>query len=95
MILASSNKNKKLLKKYTGLWGEIKNRIEAINAGKPIKYKKGFMRVKFESNDDLPLDKILNVPSIIIVVESVLKKYNKYYPQVFLHECLLEFVNEL
>ena len=53
------------------------------------------MRVKFESNDDLPLDKILNVPSIIIVFESVLKKYNKYYPQVFLHECLLEFVNEL
>ena len=53
------------------------------------------MRVKFESNDDLPLDKILNVPSIIIVFESVLKKYNKYYPQVFLHECLPEFVNEL
>ena len=38
---------------------------------------------------------ILSVPSTIIVVESALQKDNKYYPQVCLHECLYEFVNEL
>ena len=33
---------------------EIKNQIDTINGGKPIKYKKDFMGVKFKSNDDLP-----------------------------------------
>ena len=37
-----SENNKKLLAKYTKLWDEIKNQIETINGGKPIKYKKGF-----------------------------------------------------
>ena len=42
------------------------------------------MRVKFKSSNDLPLNKILSIPSLIIVVGSVFKKDNKYYPQVYL-----------
>ena len=53
------------------------------------------MRVKFKSNDDLSLDKILSFSNMIIVVGSVIKKDKKYYPQVYLHECLYQFVNEL
>ena len=45
LVLASTNKNKKVSKKYTELWDEVKNWIEKINGGKPIKYKKDFMRV--------------------------------------------------
>ena len=52
------------------------------------------MGVRFKSNDDLHLGKILSIPSMIIVAGSVLQKGNKYYPQVSLHECLYEFVNE-
>ena len=88
MIFASTNKNKKVLKKYTELWDEIKNEIETINGS-------NFKGVKFKSNDDLPLNKILNIPSMIIVVGSVLLKDSKYYPQIYLHECLYEFVNEI
>ena len=44
------------------------------------------MKIKFESNDDLPLGKILNIPSMIIVVKSDFQKDNKYHPQVYLHE---------
>ena len=95
LIFASTDKNKKLLKKYTKLWDEIQIQIETINGGKPIKYKKDFMGVKFKSNNALPLSKTLTILSMIIVVGSVLQKENKYYPQVFLHECLYEFVNEL
>ena len=41
------------------------------------------MVVKFKSNDDLPLSKILSIASMIIVVGYVLQKDNKYYLQVF------------
>ena len=95
LIFASTNKNKEVLKKYTKFWHKIKNQIETTNGGEPIKYKKDFMRVKFKSNDDLPLGKILSIPSMIIVVRSVLQKDSKYYRQVFLHERLYEFVNKL
>ena len=85
LIFTSTYKNKKVSKKYTELWDEIKNHIETINVGEPIKYKKDFMKVKFESDDDLPLEKILSIPSMIIVVRSVFQKDSKYYPQVYLH----------
>ena len=66
-----------------------------MNGAKPIKYKKDFMRVKCKSNDDLSLDEILSIPSMKLVVGSVLQKGSKYYPEVYLHECLYEFVSEL
>ena len=48
LIFASTYKNKKVFKKYTELWDEIKNQIETINVGEPIKYKKDFMKIKLE-----------------------------------------------
>ena len=53
------------------------------------------MKIRFKSDNDLPLGKILNIPSMIIVTRSVFQKGNKYYPQVYLHECLYEFVEKL
>ena len=86
MISASTDKNKEVLKKYTELWNEIKNQIETINCGDPIKYKKCFTKIEFESDDDLPLGKVLSIPNMIIVTRSVFQKYNKYHPQVYLYE---------
>ena len=56
---ASTDKNKEVLKKYTEIWDEIKNIIKTINGGEPVEYKKDFMRIGFESDEDLPLGKIL------------------------------------
>ena len=49
------------------------------------------MKIKFESNDDLLLGKILNIPVCIINVRSVFEEDGKYYPQVLLHGCLYEY----
>ena len=89
MIFASTRKNKEVLKKYTELWHEIKNRIETINGGKAIKYKKDFIKILKH------LGKILNILSIIIVTRSAFQENNKYHPQIYLHECLYEFAEEL
>ena len=53
------------------------------------------MKIGFESDDDLPLGKILSIPSMIIVTGSVLQEDSKHYPQVCLHECVYEYVNVL
>ena len=94
LIFVSTDRNKEALKKYIELWNETKSQIKTIYGGEPIEYKKDFVKIGFESNDDLPLGKILSIPSVIIVTKSVLQEYNKYYPQVFLHECVHEFVSE-
>ena len=49
------------------------------------------MKIKFESDDELPLSKILSIPVCITTVGSVFQENNNYYPQVYLHECLYEF----
>ena len=42
------------------------------------------MKIKFNSDDELPVNKTIEISTITIVVN------NKYYPQVFLDECLYE-----
>ena len=51
----SVNENKELLKKYADAWDGIKNEIKTINGGKENDYGKDYMKVKFNSDDDLPL----------------------------------------
>ena len=83
---SSTKNNKNVLEKYTKLWDEIKNQIETINgvefnSTEPIKYRKNFMRYTFYSDDDnLPFGRILSIPKYLIVINSVLKYDNMYYP---------------
>ena len=89
LILASTDKNKEVLTKYTELWDGIKNLIEKIN-DKPGEYGKNFMNIKFNSDDNLPLNKILRIHNLTIIARSVFQEDNKYYPQDFLGEYLYE-----
>ena len=68
--------------KYTKLWDGIKNEIKAINGGKEIAYDKNFMSIKFNSDDDLPLNKPLKFNVMTIVVRSVFEEDGKLYPQI-------------
>ena len=46
------------------------------------------MKIKFNSDDELPLSKTIEIPTMAIVVRTVFYQNSKYYPQVFLDECL-------
>ena len=48
------------------------------------------MKIKFNSDDDLPLSKILKLHMLTIIFRSVFEEDRKYYPQIFLDECLYE-----
>ena len=89
LIFASEVKNKEIIEKCKKIQSEIKNQIETINSGKPIEYKKISTKLRFESDDYLPLGKILNVP-VMAITGYVFEEGNKCYPQVLLHECVYE-----
>ena len=81
-------KKKKVLEIYRKLRNEIKNQIKTINGGELTKYKKDFMKITVNSNDDdLPLGKVLSFAVLGIVVKSAFLNKNKYYPQIHIHEC--------
>ena len=46
------------------------------------------MKIKFNSDDKLPLNKTTEISSMTIVVRVIFLENNKYYPQVFLDEHL-------
>ena len=52
-------------------------------------------KLNFDADDNLPLNKQLKLPTITIVVRSVFEEDGKYYPQLYLHECLYECMSEL
>ena len=60
LISDSSDKNKRVLIKYTKLWDRIKNSIEKGN-NKFGKYAKDFMKIKFNLDNNLPLNKTLKL----------------------------------
>ena len=90
LTFASTDKNKEVSKKYTKLWDGIKYQIKTINGGKPTEYGKDLVKIKFNSDDNLPLDKILKLHILALIVRSVFQENREYYPQVFWDECLYE-----
>ena len=53
---STDGKNKEILTKYAELWNRIKNKTESINEGENGEYKKNIMEIKFNSDDNLPLN---------------------------------------
>ena len=92
LILDDVNKNKDVLKKYKEIWEGIKKEIETINGGEKIQYGKDFKKIRFESNDDLPLNKPIKLRLLTIIIRSVFSEDGKFYPQLFLDDALYKLV---
>ena len=90
MIFDSKDENKEVLKKYTKLWDGIKNETETINGNKKGEYDKDFMKIKFDTDDNLSLNKTLTLHNMTIIIRSVFDEDGKFYPQIYLDECLYE-----
>ena len=53
-------------------------------------YDDNYMKIIFNADDNIPLNKIIYFPTITIIIRSVIKKDDKYYPKLFLDDCLYE-----
>ena len=71
-------KNKKT---HEELLSKIRELISSVTKS-TNDYFEEYMRIKFNSNDELPLNKMIEIHSIIIVFRAVIQETNKYYPRV-------------
>ena len=87
LVFDSTDENKELLKKYSDIWNGIRNKIEAVSSGE-CDYEKDYMKIKFNSDDDLPSNKPLKFHMMTIIIRSVFEEDGKLYLQVFLDDTL-------
>ena len=59
-------------------------------SGNEYDYEKDYMKIKFNSDDDLLLNKQLKFHNMIITIKSIFEEDGKLYPQVFLDDALYE-----
>ena len=64
------DKNKELIKKYNDVFNGIRDKINKINSNE-CDYEKDYMKIKFNSDDDLPLKKPLKFHSVTVIIRSV------------------------
>ena len=88
-VFESTDENKELLKKYSDVWNGIKNKIKEVDDSE-CDYEKDYMKIKFNSDDNLPLNKPLKFHNMTITIRSVFEEDGKLYPQVFLDDALYE-----
>ena len=74
LAFGSTDENKNVLAKYAELWNKIKHLIKTIDGEKEIDYGKDLMKIKIDTDDELPLNKLVNFPTMTVIIRSVLKK---------------------
>ena len=89
MVFDSTDENKELLKKCNDVWNGIRDKIKIVNSGE-CDYERDDMKIKFNSDDNLPLDKPLKFHNMTITIRYVFEEDGKLYPQVFLDDDLYE-----
>ena len=80
-------KTKSYSKKYEDVWDGVKKKI---NYTKENNYENEYMKIKFNSDDNLPLNKPLKFHAMTLIIMSVFEEDGKFYSQFFLDDALDE-----
>ena len=75
MALVPTDESKEIIKKYEELGIKIKDVIRSVTNNSDD-YDEKYMKIKFNSDDDLPLNKTLEPCNLIIVIRSVFHEGN-------------------
>ena len=78
-----------VLKKLANIWKSIRAKTEENTSG-IVQYDKDYMKIKFESNDNLPTNNIVNMHQVTIIIRSIFAQNDKLYPELFLDDALYE-----
>ena len=96
-VLLLSNKVftgiKHFIKKIYHEWkllDECKGLPDCEEFGKIKFYVDDFDIIKFTSNDNLPIGKLIYFPTIPVTIRCVFKQGNLFYPQVYLDDALYQ-----
>ena len=87
LTLVPTNESKEKIKKYKELWSKIRDLIRSMIKNSDDYHKK-YMKIKFNTDDELPLNKMIKMSTMRIVVKAIFLENKNYYPHVFLDGCL-------
>ena len=82
LVFDSTDENKELVKKYNDVFDGIRDKIKEIN-NNDSDYAKEYMEIKFNSDNDLSLNKLLKFRLMTISIRHVFEEDGRLYPQVF------------
>ena len=74
---------------WNQVFSGIKYHIENISSEK-VNYDSDYDKIKFVSNDSLPLGKLIYIPTLAVVIRCVVKQGDLFYPQVYLDDALYQ-----
>ena len=72
-----------VFKKLVDIFKSIKNKITKKKTWSVVEYDKDYMKIKFESNNILPVGKDVNVRIATIIIRAIFAEDGKYYSQLF------------
>ena len=87
LLFDVGDENKELLKRYDDVFDRLIDEIKKIHDD-CLGYTKDYTKIKFNSDDNLPLNKPLKFYQMTVTIRCVFSEKNKLYPQVFLDEAL-------
>ena len=82
LVALSSLRNKNITRVLDKIWKSIENHIN------PNIKIKDCDKFRFNSDINLPLNTTIEFRSLVINVSCIIEKDNKYYPEIYLDECL-------
>ena len=83
------DKGDSTLKTYDQVFSGIKHHIKKIDDSE-VDYNADYDKIKFLSEDFLPLNKLIYFPTLTVVMRNVFKQNGVFYPQVYLDDCLYQ-----
>ena len=90
LIISYTYKNSEILKNYNQVFGGIKYHIKKIN-NNDSEYDKDNVKIRFNTDDGIPLNRKLNFVTVKVIIRCVLEKDGKYYLQVYLKNVCMKY----
>ena len=88
LVFDVRDENKELLKRYDDVFNGLIDKIKKIDDDW-LEYTKDYMKIQFNSDDNLPLNKPLKFHNMTVTIRCVFSEDNKLYPQVFFDGALI------
>ena len=95
--LVVDENNKEVIYVFDKLWEFIKDEInrlikrnDKITFGNADNEISEYNKLRFSSDVDLPLNTLIEFHALTIVINCIIEKGNKYYPEIYLDECFYE-----
>ena len=92
LVLDDVDENKEVSKNMKKFGKVLKNKLKRLIVAKKLNMGKIFKKIRFGSNDNLPLNKPIKLRLLTIIIRYVFSEDRKFYPQLFLDNALYKLV---